>query len=55
MIYAELQVDGGYEKGIFLTLAEFVEYRKQGWSGCKEVNAMADAVIELEQERSKND
>jgi len=45
MFYAERVSDGLIaEKGVFLSLAEFLPYRRKGWEGTDETNAAADAV-----------
>lgn len=52
MAYAErLGGDGEpyiAERGIFLSVEEFVPYRKLGWSGTKGFNDEADSIIKLE-------
>jgi hypothetical protein len=46
MIYAEKhEEDGGYIKGIFLSMEEFLDYRRNGWSATPEINEMADKAI----------
>jgi len=46
MIYAERQRDdGSTEKGVFLSLFEFIGYRHMGWSATNEINRMADEAI----------
>jgi hypothetical protein len=46
MIFGEHTLeDGSIEKGIFLSVGEFIEYRKQGWSSTSEINATADDAI----------
>jgi hypothetical protein len=47
LIYAELIKDGRIvERGIFIGICEFMEYRKRGWSGTDEVNRATDEAIE---------
>ncbi len=54
MFYAEKidDVDAGEsridQRGIFISLDEFVPYRLKGWSGAAEINAAADAIIEAQ-------
>ena len=46
MFYAERIDDYRIvEKGVFLSIGEFVPYRIKGWSGTKETNRAADAAI----------
>lgn len=33
------------ERGIFLSLEEFADYRRKGWSASKEINALAEDII----------
>ena len=33
------------ERGIFFDIAEFAPYRALGWSGTREINALADAYL----------
>ena len=33
------------ERGVFMSLDEFVPYRRQGWSGTQETDAAADSLI----------
>lgn len=46
MFYAE-RIEGTkiVEKGVFLSIAEFVPYRRAGWTGTKETNRAADAAM----------
>ena len=45
MFYAELIQDCQIaERGIFLSIEEFLPYRRKGWSGTEEIDALADAV-----------
>ena len=47
MIYAEHELnDGSLEKGIFLSLTEFLPYRECGWSSTSDINEIADAMLE---------
>lgn len=50
MIYAEKwnQETMTAERGIFFSIAEFVPYRKLGWSGTDQIDALADAEIQRE-------
>ena len=49
MIYAERKLDDGFlEKGAFLSLAEFLTYREQGWSSTSDINERADAVLKAQ-------
>jgi hypothetical protein len=56
MIYAERlgNMDAGEEyiaeRGIFLTVEEFVPYRRLGWSGTHATDKAADAIIAREAE-----
>ena len=48
MFYAELMDPKTFEiidKGIFLSIEEFAPYRKQGWSGTRETDKLADELI----------
>jgi hypothetical protein len=46
MFYAEkIENNRIAEKGIFLSLAEFIPYRLAGWSGTKDTDRAADAAI----------
>jgi len=50
MFYAELVEDCVIvEKGVFMSLAEFLPYRQKGWSGTEETNKAADKLIQGEQ------
>ena len=45
MFYAELISNGAIlEKGIFLSISEFIPYRRKGWEGTEETNRIADQV-----------
>jgi hypothetical protein len=46
MIYAErILDDNSLEKGVFLSLEEFLPYREQGWSSTSDINEIADAML----------
>ena len=50
MFYAERIGDGKTEpyiaeRGVFLTISEFVPYRRKGWSGTAQTDALADQAI----------
>ena len=51
MFYAERMGDQSKgepyiaERGVFLSIEEFAPYRKAGWSGTREIDAAADAVL----------
>lgn len=50
MIYAERYDDTtGYiaEKGVFLSMEDFLPYRQEGWSSTTEIDARADELIQL--------
>lgn len=53
MIYAE-RIDPKtfdiVDRGIFWTIEEFVDYRKEGWSASEFYNELADGMIEEEKE-----
>lgn len=46
MFYAE-RIEGTKiaEKGVFLSIAEFLPYRRAGWTGTEETNRMADIAM----------
>lgn len=46
MIYAELVDDYRIvDKGVFLSMAEFLDYRAKGWSSAPDIDAEADARL----------
>lgn len=51
MIYAELYGQDGEpyikDRGIFLSIQEFLPYRSRGWSSTREINRMADNQLTL--------
>jgi hypothetical protein len=36
------------ERGVFLSVEEFIPFRKKGWSGTKEFDEAADKIIKFE-------
>lgn len=50
MFYAERNGGEGEpyiaERGVFMSIAEFVPYREKGWSGQKKHNDAADEIIQ---------
>ena len=53
LIYAELieepEERGGSwikDRGVFISIEEFLPYRVLGWSGTKETDELADAILE---------
>ena len=47
MFYAERIGGEKAERGIFLSIEEFLPYRKRGWSGTPETDKLADDEIRL--------
>lgn len=51
MIYAERYGNEGEpyiaERGVFLSLDEYIPYREKGWEAAVEVDKKADEIIEL--------
>ena len=45
MFYAEKLGESGPERGVFLSIAEFVPYRALGWEATSEINLLADAYL----------
>ncbi len=42
MIYAELVTDKIEDRGVFVSLSEFLPYRVKGWTSTAEINEAAD-------------
>ena len=42
MIYAELVTDKIEDRGVFMSLSEFLPYRVKGWTSTPEINKAAD-------------
>ena len=53
MFYAERIEDCKIaERGVFLSLAEFLPYRRAGWSGTEATDKAADAMLAAENAES---
>jgi len=46
MIYAEKIVVDEIQKGVFMSLSEFLPYRAEGWIATDQYNALADKRLE---------
>jgi len=48
MFYAERIEDCKIiERGVFVSVEEFIPYREKGWSGTKEIDKVADEIIKF--------
>lgn len=51
MIYAERYGDEGEpyiaERGVFVTIDEYIPYREKGWESLPEIDVKADKIIKL--------
>jgi hypothetical protein len=45
MIYAELVTDKIEDRGVFVSLSEFLPYRVKGWTSTLEINEAADSRL----------
>jgi len=55
LIYAEKHTDTDTEQGVFLSIAEFAEYRRCGWESTEQWNAAADAYLSQRDDDSRSE